>query len=134
MIPKETDFPALQELEAAVLAVWKTHPEMNDYTAGRAYEAAQKHYRARLRGREPKPAGLDGLDRETFEVVQKVCEKQLTIGPASLRGLPPGDTKPVALEKLVEYLRELAHSVERHTKVDGRCGYLEFLRQFIPEG
>jgi len=134
MTPKETDLPALQELEAAVLAVWKAHPEMNDYAAGRAYEAAHQFHRVRLRGREPKPANLDGLDRESFELVQKACEKLLTAGPTPTSGTPQGAASPVPLEKLVEYLRELARSVERHTKHGGRCGYLEFVEKFLPKG
>ncbi|MGA2244357.1 MAG: hypothetical protein ABSH48_05095 [Verrucomicrobiota bacterium] len=131
---KDADLPALQELEAAVLAVWKTHSDMNDYAAGRAYEAAHQIYRARARGREPRPAGLDGLDRETFDAVQKVCEKLLASGPNPLAASPQGPANPVALGKLVEYLRELARSVERHTKLGGRRGYLEFIAKFIPAG
>ena len=74
-----------------------------------------------------------GLDQETFVVVQKVCEKLLASGPKPLSGLPHGNIGPVALETLVGYLRELANSVERHTKFGGRCGYLEFLQKFIPQ-
>jgi hypothetical protein len=132
MIPKESDMPALRELEATVAAMAKAHAEMNDYTASRAYDACFQLYRARERGREPKPAKLDGLDRETFEEVQKICEKLLTSGPAPIPGLKEGQDGPVPLEKLLAYLRELTRSVERHTKVGGRYGYLTFLQEFIP--
>jgi hypothetical protein len=43
-----------------------------------------------------------------------------------------GNTNPLTVEKLVEYLHELFRSVERHTKLGGRRGYLEFVRGFIP--
>ena len=105
---KEPDLPALRELESTIVQIWSSRPEMNDYTVGRAYEAACQHYRARLRGRESKPPALNGLDLDTFNAVREVCEK------------------------LLEYLRELARSVERHTQLGGRCGYLEFIRSFIP--
>jgi hypothetical protein len=129
---KDTDLPALQELEATVLAVWKAQPTMNDYTVGRAYEAAHQFYRARLRGHDPKPANVSGLDREAFHSVQKICEKLLATGAAPLKDMPGGNTNPLSPEKLVEYLRELSRSVERHTKLGGHCGYLEFVRGFIP--
>lgn len=132
MSPKETDMPALRELEAAVLAVYQAHPEMNDYTAGRAYEAAHRHYRARLRGRDVKQAGLDGVDGETYTAVHEVCERLLLSGPKPLPGMAPDNAGPVTVEKLTEYLRELARSVERNTMIGGRCGYLTLLRQFIP--
>ena len=129
---KEADLPALRELEATVLSLRKARTDMNDYTAGRAYEAAHQFYRARLRGHEPKPVTLDGLDREVFDAVQKICEKLLTTGAAPVKGTTDGNTDPLTLEKLVECLRELARSVERHTKLGGRCGYLTFLQRFIP--
>lgn len=50
---KETDLPALRELEVTIMTIWKTYPEMNDYAAGRAYEAAHQFHRARLRAANP---------------------------------------------------------------------------------
>ena len=105
---------------------------MNDYNAGRAYEAAYQLYRARSRGHEPKSPALNGLDLDTFNAVHEVCEKLLATGVEPVKGLPEGNTNPLHLEKLVEYLRELIRSVERHTKAGGRHGYLEFVRIFIP--
>jgi hypothetical protein len=129
---KEEDLPALRELESTVLRLWLKHETMNDYTAGRAYDAAYQVYRARLRGQEPKPVNASGLDREACDAVQQICEKLLATGATPLKGRPGGNTNPLALEKLVEYLRELTRSVERHTKHGGRCGYLAFVRSFIP--
>jgi hypothetical protein len=128
---KDEELPALHELESAVLSFARRHDTMNDYTATRAYEAAYQHYRARLRGHPPKPPALDGLDLEAFNAVQTVCEKLLATGPAPMKGLSRGNLAPVQTEKLVEYLRELTRSVERHTKLAGRRGYLEFLEQYV---
>jgi hypothetical protein len=128
---KDEDLPALQELESAVIAVWIRRPEMSDYAAGRAYEAAHQMYRSRLRNREPKPPNLTGVDAETFGVVLDVCEKIHVTGAEPMNGLPEGNTKPVAPEKLVEYLRELQRSVERHTAAGGRQGYLQFVRDHL---
>jgi hypothetical protein len=104
---------------------------MNDYTAGRAYEAAHQTYRSRLRNHEPKPPNLTGIDAEAFGVVRDVCEKLLATGAEPMKGLPEGNTRPVAIEKLVDYLRELQRSVERHTKLGGRQGYLQFVRDHL---
>jgi hypothetical protein len=131
---KEADLPALRELESTVLTLASAHAEANDYCVGRAYESAYQHYRASLRGHEPKPPALTGLDLDLFNAVQKVSQKLLASGASPVQGMPDGNTNPLPLEKLVEYLCELANSVERHTKLGGRCGYLEFLRKFIPLG
>ena len=129
---KEADLPALRELESTVLRVLSSHREMNDYTVGRAYDTAYQTYRARLRGREPKPPALNGLDLDVFKAVRDVCEKLLTTGADPVKGMPKGNRNPLSLEQLVEYLRELTRSVERHTHLGGRCGYLDFVRSFIP--
>lgn len=129
---KEVDLPALRELESAVLELWRRQPELTDYTAGRAYEAAFQHYRARTRGHEPKPPALTGLGLDTFNAVREVCERLLIAGAAPVQGMPNGNTDPVSLEKMVEFLRELTRSVERHTKLSGRQGYLAFVRSFFP--
>lgn len=129
---KESDLPALRELESTILRICSAHQEMNDYNAGRAYEAAYQHYRARLRGREPRPTLLKALDLETFGAVRDVCEGLLTQGALPMKSNSTVEPRPVELEKLVEYLRELHRSVERHTRAGGRRGYLEFIRTFIP--
>ena len=128
---KDDELPALMELESTVLRIWSGHEEMTDYTAGRAYEAAYQYHRARLRGRDPKPPALTGLDLETYNAVQGVCEKLLAAGAKPFKGMPHRNLPPPTLERLVEYLRELHRSVERHTKIDGRRGYLEFLKNYI---
>ncbi len=129
---KDEDLPALHELESAVLVFWRRQPELTNYVALRAYEAAYQHYRDRARGHEPKPVALSGSDLELFHTIQPVCEKLLSTGAAGMKGLSTGNTPPLSVEKLVAYLRELHRSVERHTELGGRRGYYDFLEQFIP--
>jgi hypothetical protein len=129
---KDEDLPALQELESAVLGFWRRQPELTNYAAMRAYEAAHQLYRDRARGHEPKPVALTGPDLELFHTIQPVCEKLLSTGAAPMRGMSASNTAPVSVEKLAQYLRELHRSVERHTELGGRRGYFEFLERFIP--
>jgi sugar phosphate isomerase/epimerase len=129
---KRTDdkLDILQNLEFSVVEIWRAHPEMSDYTALRAYEAAFQTYRAELRGHAPKPPGLSGLDAEAFEAVKAMCEFRLARKPCPVPG--PENVPPIALPLLVDCLRELGKSVERHTKADGRQGYLTFIDRFLP--
>jgi sugar phosphate isomerase/epimerase len=120
----------LQNLEFSVVEIWRAHPEMSDYTALRAYEAAFQTYRAELRGHAPKPPGLSGLDAEAFEAVKAMCEFRLARKPCPFTG--PENVPPISLQLLVDCLRELGKSVERHTKADGRQGYLTFIGGFLP--
>ena len=77
MMPKEENLDVLQNLEAAIVGVWREHPEMSDYVASRAYEAAFEQYRAEARGHQPKPAQLGGLDAEAFDAIKAICEFRL---------------------------------------------------------
>lgn len=131
---KDEDLPALRELEASIVQHWDAHEEMNDYNASRAYEAAYRFYRTISRGGQPVAPALTGLDLEIYNALHKVCEKLLATGAAPFKGMSKeGNTNPITPEKLVEYLRELVRSVERHTKLAGRWGYLEFVAEFIPD-
>ena len=124
------DFPdVLQNLEAVVLEASREHPEMSDYTALSAYQAAFQHYREEMRGHAPKPSALRGLDNEVFERVKSICEYRLGRGPG------PKDISekitPIPVDKLVDCLRKLVESVELHTSMEGRRGYLTFIAQFV---
>ena len=66
MNPIEDYQDVLQNIEFAIVGVWRRHSEANNYTVMRAYEAAIAHYNALAREQIPKPAGLKGLDDEVF--------------------------------------------------------------------
>src|SRR5262249_38091009 len=127
MNPEPKNLDVLQNLEFAVVNVWRQHPEMNDYAAGRAYEAAFEHYRAEARGHQPKGCALTGLDREAFDAVKSMCEMRL--GRTHERASDGGALPAIPVPELVDCLRQLRKSVERHTKADGRQGYLSFVDQ-----
>ena len=127
---KDNDLAVLQHLETSIARVWRDHPDMTDYAAQRAYEAAYQFYRAVLRGHQPKPHGLDGVDATAFEALKAMCDYLLGHGPCPIEGLPKAPA--IALEQLPPYLRELDKSVQRHTKISGRQGYLSFIQQFLP--
>lgn len=124
--PKNID--VLQNLEFAVIRVWRKHREMSDHVAARAYEAAFERYRAEARGHEPKPCTLTGLDREVFDAVVEIGEWRLGRG----RSIDPvGEPiPPLPVAELVDCLRYVRKSVDRHTRIEGRQGYLTFVERF----
>jgi hypothetical protein len=130
MNPSEDHLDVLQNLEFAIVEIWRAHPEMTDYVAQRAYEAAYQCYRAEQRGHTPKPQTLTGLDATAFDALKQMCEFRLgrNAGPPSVPDLP---VTPIPVEKLVDCLRELGKSVERHTRSGGRQGYLKFIDGFL---
>lgn len=126
----DRNLDVLQNLEFAVVEVWRKHPDMTDYVAQRAYEAAFEWYRAEARGHLAKPPSLSGLDQVTFDALKEMCELRLGRGESLLGAAQSIPAVPVPL--LVDCLRELRRSVERHTKLEGRQGYLKFIDAFLP--
>lgn len=120
----------LQNLEFSIAEVWRGNPEMTDYSAQRAYDAVFQIYRAERRGHAPKAPDLKGIDAAAFEAVKAMCEFRLGRGPCPMSG--PESVPAIPLELLLDCLRELSKSVERHTKLGGRQGYLTFIDQFLP--
>ncbi len=125
----EENLDVLQNLEFSVIQVWRENPEMTDYAALRAYEAAFHWYRAEARGHTPKPTELTGLDAAAFTAVKRICEFRL--GRADLPEAVGKKILPIKVESMVDCLRELSRSVERHTRADGRQGYLTFVASFL---
>lgn len=127
--PEPKNLDVLQNLESAVIEVWRSHPEMSDHVVGRAYEAVFERYRTEMRGHQVSPCKLTGLDREVFDALFPLCEWRL--GRAETKGMPAGLSATIPVAELVDCLRDLKRSVERHTKNGGRQGYLQFVAQFV---
>ena len=126
----EDHLDVLQNLEFAIVEVWRANREMTDYHALRAYEAARQSYRAELRGNPASPPALTGLDAEAFEALKAMCEFRLGRNPG-LASISDEPIPPIPVERLVTCLQQLAKSVARHTQSGGRQGYLEFIDQFL---
>lgn len=130
MKPTDDKLDILQNLEFSVIEVWRRHPEMSDYAALSGYQAAYRIFRAEARGQAPKPHELSGLDAEVFDAVKAMCDFRLGRTRPSMDA--PEGIPPVPLETIVACLQELSKSVERHTKLSGRQGYLTFVERFLP--
>ncbi|MBA4147543.1 MAG: hypothetical protein H0X66_05455 [Verrucomicrobia bacterium] len=126
----EDKLDILQNLEFAVLEVWRANRDMSDYAALRAYEAAFQFYRAESRGHTAKPPELKGHDATAFEGLKAMCEFRLGRADCPISG--PKRIPPISLDLLLACLRELGKSVERHTKSGGRQGYLTFINRYFP--
>lgn|GEM_PF-770079 len=126
---KDDYLDVLQCLETAVITVWRSHPEMTDHAVARAYEAAFEFYRAQARNQVPKTVTLQGIDSTIFQALSLACETRI----GKTQTVPEQDKRVqiVTVEILVDCLRELKKSVERHTKSGGRQGYLSFVSRFI---
>ena len=117
----------LQNIESAIVSVYRNDPALLDYEADGGLEALISYYTAELQGRPPRAAPADPNRRLVFEAVQRICEWRL--GRADLPGVPP--MEPRTVDETVACLKRVRKSVQRWTKRGGRQGYLSFVSQYV---
>jgi hypothetical protein len=116
----------LQNIEFAIVAVYKENPTLSDYAVMCALDALTEQYVAENLGRQPRKIALSGLEPLVFESMKPMCEMRL--GRAT-SGLPNITTYSV--DVIVQCLKRLSKSVKNWNKRGGSQGYLHFVSQFV---
>ncbi|MDD5415322.1 MAG: hypothetical protein PHH96_10950 [Smithellaceae bacterium] len=117
----------LQDIEFAIVSIYRENLEMTDYAVMRSLEAIINHYSAEKTGKRPRNYSLDEIEKEIFRQVQSVCEWRL--GRPSSFGMP-GIT-PISLDEIIQCLKRILKSVEKWNKHEGIQGYLRFVSQYV---
>ncbi len=124
----------LQNLEFALVQVYRTHSEMTDWDAETAVSSLLRTYTAEERGRKPPTLQLRPLVQETYDNMQAMCEvrlgrSQMTDDSGEAVDIP---FEPIAVSDLVLCLKRIRKSIQLWRKEGGRRGYFEFVRNFLP--
>ena len=124
----------LQNLEFALVQVYRIHDEMTDWEAETAVASLIRTYTAEERGRKPPNLRLKPLEQEAYDNVQAMCE--LRLGRSQLRDDSGEELgllgEPIAVSDLVLCLKRIRKSIQLWRKEGGRRGYFEFVEQFLP--
>jgi len=123
----------LQNLELALVQVYRVHDEMTDWEAETAVASLIRTYTAEERGRKPPNLRLKSLEQEAYDNVQAMCEFRL--GRADMTD-ESGKTvaipiEPIAVSDLVLCLKRIRKSIQLWRKEGGRRGYFEFVGHFL---
>jgi hypothetical protein len=113
----------LQNIEFAIVEVYRADPALLDHDALEAVRAAIRYYHAEERGHTKPDLYCPGKAQIVFERVKAMLEWRLG------RGGPKEVAVPVS--SVVESLRSIEKSIRRWNQQGGRRGYLEFVSQFI---
>jgi len=126
--PLEEHLDILQNIEFAIVSVYRRNRNLTDHNVDMALEALLKKYRVKQAFPPQSPLTL-----EVFEAAQSMCDWRL--GEADLEddsGLPADlPLEPVSREIIVACLQRLRKSVRTWTKQGGRQGYLNYIDQFL---
>src|SRR6266536_1664481 len=102
----------LQNLEFAIVEVYRTDRSLLDFDAKDAIDAVIRHYHAEEVGRRAPVLRIGGRARRVFETVQEICLLRLGRTQDSLR-TPDGNGIPLA--ELIKCLRQIQKSIPRWT-------------------
>lgn len=120
----------LQNIESAIVGVYRDRPALVDYRVMSALDGLVEVYRAESRGHSQKQVSLEDEEREIFDRVKAVCEWRMGRGeePECLR-LPP--VPRTNLDDILSCLRKIRKSVGRWNSCGGPQGYLRFVSQYV---
>ena len=123
----------LQNIEFAIVSVYREDPGLLDYEVDSALNALIVAYQAEQKHRVSRPAALSPLAQEVFTRVHAMCEWR--VGREEFISDEPGaetpHPSPVSLEEIVACLKRVRKSVRTWTQEGGRQGYLRFVSHFI---
>ena len=126
----ETQLDVLQNMEYAIVSVYRDYPDALDYAVMGALDALIAIYRAEYRGHIPKQAALQGMELEVFERVKDVCEWRMgRVQESILSELEPESQKSV--DVILGCLRKIRKSVGRWNGRLGQQGYLGFVSNYV---
>ncbi len=123
----------LQNIEFAILSVYREHSELLDYEVEKALNALMVAYQAEQQQRAPSPVAFTPLGQQVYARVRSMCEwrlgrKELPVAESSAERSQPS---PLSLDEVVACLKRIRKSVQKWTQREGRQGYLRFVDEFI---
>ncbi len=124
----------LQNLEFAIVEVYRRFPELTDYEVRKALDALERYYKSLARQRVPRELVLDGPAEEVKQAVQVMCEWRLGhvhLEDSGAAGDSFLEVETVSADVINRCLKRLIKSVDMWSRKGGRQGYLEFISPFL---
>ncbi len=130
-MPVEEEYlDVLQNIEMAIVAFFRDHPQLIDFHVDLALEALGRTYQREKTGGAPvlpKP----GLPQELYQAVKITCDWRLgRENVVDEEGQPLG-VEPLTVDEIQICLKRLRKSVDTWTKRGGSQGYLKYVSQFV---
>ncbi len=123
----------LQNIESAIVSVYRKQRNLLDYDVDEALDALIADYKAAKQNRPPRPHRFTERPERVYEAVKAMCdwrlgqEDLLTESGQPLEAGPAPNTH----DEIIACLKRVKKSVQRWNKHGGRQGYLNFVQQYV---
>ncbi len=119
----------LQNIETAIIMIYRQHPDLTDYDVEVAVNALVKGYQS-----DNWQTDLPTVRQSLHDIVKSTCEWRLGRAPFPFGDAPEELTEvsPLTEKEIIACLRRIQKSIKKWTKHYGRQGYLQFVNDFIP--
>ena len=127
----------LQNLEYAIIMVYREQPELIDFDVLEALEALRRHYIREVRKQPAKEAILPQRPKQVFHAMKQISEWRLgrsdleKVSETSGTEVWSAREHPITLDELVQCIKRLEKSAKFWNKNGGRQGYLTYIDQFL---
>ena len=130
MALEDVHLDVLQNIEFAIISVYRQQHTLRDLDVMRALDALIDVYRAEARGHTPKDIQLEEPENTVFQHAKQMCEYRLGRQDAAMRIHTPFEGDKTTSDVLA-CLRKLRKSVDRWNKRNGERGYLQFVKDYV---
>ncbi|MFZ1323034.1 MAG: hypothetical protein WAT71_15860 [Ignavibacteria bacterium] len=128
---EEKNLDVLQNIEFAIQSVYKVQKNLIDYDVTFALESIIDFYSAENIGREPRDFNLSEKSEMVYEFVKEMCDFRL--GKSPLEDDEDNFIEDsVSIKEILNCLKKIKNSVSKWTKRNGRTGYLDFVKDYMP--
>jgi hypothetical protein len=130
---EEEHLDVLQNIEFAIVGVFRREPMLVDFDFENAVNGLIVHYQAQPQNREARLPKLNERAKEVYDLVEAMCEWRLgneALASADMKARGPRP-EPVTLDVMVACLKRIRKSVQKWNKQGGRQDYLTFIQRFI---
>jgi hypothetical protein len=125
---EETYLDVLQNIEFAIVSVYRENPDLLDYDVDKAVNLLWTEYRNEKQDRTMPAPQLAVNAQKVYVRVKSMCEWRLGRRNLEKDGQPVEmDIKPLTLDEIMACLKRIRKSIELWTKQGGRQGYLYFI-------
>jgi hypothetical protein len=121
----------LQNIESAIVNIYRQHPNMGDANVDNALSGLIRVYKAEASKARVPTLKLSDVEKLIYEVVKEVCDWRL--GRTELRSMPRLTDAAKTDEEIIACLKRIRRSIKLWAGELGRQGYLTYVTEFLED-